>query len=425
MGERPKWKPERLREAHAHIHAHSVTKGFWVFDASWCASVDDFFREVQERLDFLKDRAGPIMGTGARPEGWSGRGWPTLSELDEVVPKRPFCCWCFDYHSLLANSKALALAGIDDRSKDPVGGSIGRDESWQPNGVLYESAAGAMWDLMVSQTGGMGDIFEGTLDLTGEWFFEIHDLKSQPWLGPGLKSVAKDHGLYGKYVLYPLVEDIPEVLKTHRDWQCDQIRLGGGKIFVDGTLNSRTAWMLHPFADGRAEHPSGMQLMSDKAIEDAIRLCAGEGLQLAAHAIGDAAVRAVLDATQRANVPRDMVRIEHSEVIDEADVPRFAELGVIASVQPCHLLYDIEALRRACPDRLERVLPLRQLIDSGMKPGRDIMFGSDTPIVRPDPQDSILAAVNRGRSDMDLKDGIAPGQAISEEEAWACFDADA
>ncbi|OAB60967.1 hypothetical protein AY599_03050 [Leptolyngbya valderiana BDU 20041] len=414
-----------MREAHAHIHAHSVSKGGWVFDASWCESIDDLFEEVRKRVKLLDDRPGPIMGTGARPEGWSQQRWPTLEEIDAIVPSRAFCCWCFDYHSLFANSKALAAAGIDDRSKDPPGGTIGRDEAWQPNGVLYESAAGAMWEIMVEQTGGMGDVWEGTLDLTSHGFVEIHDLKSQPWLGPELRRTAKHEGLFGDYVLYPLVQDLPEALKTRNDWQSDQIRLGGGKIFVDGTLNSRTAWMLHPFADGRAEHPSGMQLMSDRQIEDAIRLCMSEGLQLAAHAIGDAAVRAVLDATGRARAPRGTVRIEHAEVIDEADVPRFAELGVIASVQPCHLLYDIEALRRACPDRLDRVLPLRELIDSGLKPGRDILFGSDTPIVRPDPQDSILAATNRGRADMPLEDGIAPGQAISQAEAWACFDADA
>lgn len=421
MGERP----VRMREAHAHIHAHSVSKGSWVFDASWCESIEDFIEELLDQVKLIGGRPGPVLGTGARPEGWTEKRWPTLAEIDAVVSKRPFSCWCFDYHSLFANSAALAIAGINDRSKDPPGGSIGRDESWQPNGVLYEGAAGTMWDLMVERTGGMGDVWEGTLDLTSHGFTEIHDLKSQPWLGPELQRTAKHDGLHGDYVLYPLVQDLPDTLTTHKDWQSDQIRLGGGKIFVDGTLNSRTAWMLHPFVDGRSEHPSGMQLISDKAIEDAIRLCAGEGLQLAAHAIGDAAVRAVLDATQRANVPRGTVRIEHAEVIDEADVPRFAELGVIASVQPCHLLYDIEALRRACPDRLERVLPLRELIDSGLQPGRDILFGSDTPIVRPDPEDSILAATNRGRADMPLEDGIAPGQAISEEEAWACFDADA
>jgi predicted amidohydrolase YtcJ len=221
------------------------------------------------------------------------------------------------------------------------------------------------------------------------------------------------------------LEDNAWQIKLGEDLGAPGIRVVGAKIFVDGTLNGRTAWMLHPYADGRPEHPSGMQLMPVTEICEAIEACMASNLQLAAHAIGDAAVRAVLDAAERVRAPRGSVRIEHAEVIDEADVPRFVELGVIASVQPCHLLYDIEALRRACPDRLDRVLPLRELIDSGLTPGRDILFGSDTPIVRPNPEDSILAATNRGRVGMALAEGIAPGQAISEEVAWACFDADA
>ncbi|MEL7484376.1 MAG: amidohydrolase family protein, partial [Planctomycetota bacterium] len=136
--------------------------------------------------------------------------------------------------------------------------------------------------------------------------------------------------------------------------------------------------------------------------------------------LGDGAVCAVLDAVERVRPPRWMVRIEHAEVIDAADVPRFAELGVIASVQPCHLLVDIEALGRALPDRVDRVLPLRELIDSGLEPGQTLLFGSDAPIVRPDPEDSIRAAVHRSRPD---SVAIAPDQAISESEAWSCFDA--
>ncbi|MEO0629983.1 MAG: amidohydrolase family protein, partial [Planctomycetota bacterium] len=143
--------------------------------------------------------------------------------------------------------------------------------------------------------------------------------------------------------------------------------------------------------------------------------------RLACHAIGDAAVRAVLDAVERVRPPRWTVRIEHAEMIAPSDWPRFAELGVIASVQPCHLLTDIEALSRAVPEMATRVLPLRELIDYGLEPGRTLLFGSDAPIVRPDPEDSIRAAVHRSRPDSVV---IAPEQAISEAEAWACFDAD-
>ena len=119
-------------------------------------------------------------------------------------------------------------------------------------------------------------------------------------------------------------------------------------------------------------------------------------------------------------------RIEHCELIDAADVPRFAGLGVVCSVQPCHLLADIPVLTRQMGHRLDRVLPLRELIDSGCTPtGMDgaglLWFGSDVPIVRADPGDSIRAAVDRRGEGMGQGEAIAWGQRITEAEAWAAF----
>jgi predicted amidohydrolase YtcJ len=171
-------------------------------------------------------------------------------------------------------------------------------------------------------------------------------------------------------------------------------------------------------------------MLSRARISAALESTSSLGLTLAVHAIGDAAVRTCLDAFESAPSSRSLpavagrsvapsLRIEHAELIDAADVPRFARLGVVCSVQPCHLLYDIEALTRGLPHRLNRVLPLRDLIDSGCGPGALLWFGSDVPIVRPHPDDSIRAAVHRRREGM--KQAIAPQQAISENEAWAAF----
>lgn len=378
-----------------------------------------------------------ILAHGARVESFDDPNWPPLEEVDAVVSNRGLVAWSFDHHELLTNSMSLKHAHLwKDRNNDPC---VRRDQAGNPTGLLREHAAHTLWNSRPESPHerAVSDTKAALLDLAQQGFGEVHDLKSEPedlhaLAACGHEGLVREVGLnikafyaYANYGDLDELEDNAGRLRLDVKLAAPGVSVVGAKIFVDGTLNGRTAWMLHPYADGRPEHPSGMRLLSPAQISGAIEACAAFNLQLAAHAIGDAAVRAVLDATERARVPRGTVRIEHAEVIDEADVPRFVELGVIASVQPCHLLYDIEALRRACPDRLERVLPLRELIDSGMEPGRDIMFGSDTPIVRPDPEDSILAAMNRGRADMALEDGIAPGQAISEEEAWACFDADA
>lgn len=182
--------------------------------------------------------------------------------------------------------------------------------------------------------------------------------------------------------------------------------------------------MLEPYADPLPGLECGEPMASQADLLRALATTSTHDLCLAVHAIGDGAVRAVLDAAESHTLEtrkRPRLRIEHAELIHEADVPRFAELGITASVQPCHLLTDIEVLRRTLPGRLHRVLPLRNMIDSGLTPGRTLLFGSDTPIVRPHPRDSIQAAQHRRRTGMSPEEAIAPDQAITQAEAEAAF----
>lgn len=411
-----------LREAHAHVA--QLGRALRSIDLADCSS-------PREMLDAIADgvRASPggpaaqVTAYSARPESWGPPRWPTLEQLDSVTGRTPALIWCFDYHALMANSAMLALAGIEDDSPDPPGGIIERDDMWRLTGVVYERAALQVWESLPELSWGdrQRDFVEGQHSLEAD-FAEIHDLKSQVWLGPMLDGLLQyGHTLNARFVLFPSLGDIDEVLKDREEWEGQHVRLGGAKIFVDGTLNSRTAWMLEPYADGRPDSPCGTPMMSPREIEDAVRKCDDLGLPLAAHAIGDAAVRAVLDAVESVRPRTPGFRIEHAEVIDPADIARFFKLGVIASVQPCHLLYDVEALRKALPHRLHRVLPLRDLIDAGSVPGETLLFGSDVPIVPADPEDSILAATTRRRDEMDPTLAIAPEQAISLDEAWECF----
>jgi predicted amidohydrolase YtcJ len=183
--------------------------------------------------------------------------------------------------------------------------------------------------------------------------------------------------------------------------------------------------MIHDYPNPLDNLPRGQVMTPQPDIAAAIEHTARLNLGLAVHAIGDGAVRATLDAAHSVSsslrLPVSHLRIEHCEFIDEADVPRFADLRVTASVQPCHLLADIEGLNRHIPHRLDRVLPLKDLIESGLEPGKTLLFGSDVPVVRPDPQDSIQAAVHRKRADQPASEAIAPDQAITGSQAWACF----
>jgi predicted amidohydrolase YtcJ len=181
--------------------------------------------------------------------------------------------------------------------------------------------------------------------------------------------------------------------------------------------------MLHPYSEPRADSPCGRRMMTDEEFVAALEQAASANVPIVAHAIGDAAVRWCLDLIA-ARGRRDLAhRIEHCEFVDESDVPRFAAFGVIASVQPCHLLADVEALRRFTPHRLHRVLPLRELYDaaasSGRNPADAIWFGSDAPVVAPEPRDNIQAAAERRRMGAPRSEAIAPEQAITIEELGA------
>lgn len=410
-------------EWHAHLLEHGRSLG--MLDLAPCRSAAQVLALVVDRAAArpAHARSAPILGFGARPESWDRAAWPTLADLDRAAGPAPCCLWCFDYHALVANSAALTLAGFDDASPDPAHGVLCRNDRGHLTGLLLESAAGIAWDAVPKRFPELpaDPLLAGLEDLARRGYRAVHDLKSRVDLGAQLATLAGDGRLPLAVALFPLVEDLPAVLATRRDWESDAVRLVGGKIFVDGTLNSRTAWMLEPYADARPDHPTGMSMMSAGEIDAALRLCLDAGLQMAAHAIGDGAVRAVLDAAERVRAPRGSVRIEHAEVIHPRDLARFGELGVIASVQPCHLLTDIEALSRAIPDRLDRVLPLRSLLESGLVPGESLLFGSDAPIVPPVAEDSILAATQRRRAGMDARDAIAPAEAIDEPAAWACF----
>jgi predicted amidohydrolase YtcJ len=184
--------------------------------------------------------------------------------------------------------------------------------------------------------------------------------------------------------------------------------------------------MLTPFEDPRADAPCGLQIMSREKIDDAIARGASHGLPIVAHAIGDRAVRTMLDAIQAFGAVGERPhRIEHAQFIDEADVARFAELGVVASMQVCHLLPDMEALRRLVAGRMDRAFVLHELWRAyearGLDPVDYLWLGSDAPVVSPDPADTLQASMHRRRAGMSVGEAINPDQALSSERTVACL----
>lgn len=421
--------PRPLREAHAHIPAHG--RAMTMLQLGDC-------RDRAELLDRLRSQplspsthpAPWLLGVGARVSAWPDPRWPAREELDHAAAGRPCAIMSFDHHCVAANTLALAAANIHDATADPPGGVIGRDpRSGTLTGLLLESAAMQVWHAAPEPTREQTKlhVLAALRALAAHGFVEVHDMLSPAALGPMLAELDAEGQLPMEVWLYAPIAELERQHAAAAAWHSSKVRFAGAKAFADGTLNSRTAWMLSDYRNPLPGLPRGKPMMTPAELDDAIARTHALGVGLAVHAIGDGAVRAVLDARERAGDlsaaanPVPTLRIEHCELIDETDVPRFAALGVVASVQPCHLLCDIEILAQELPHRLDRVLPLRDLICAGCEPGRGLWFGSDVPIVRPDPQDSIQAAVHRTRANAPNVTPIAPSQSVTQEQAWMCF----
>ena len=424
--------PGPWRDAHLHLAEHGLELA--CINLADCATLDEALQRIAQRADETPSETGWLKATGARAEAWPQRRLPNAEELHHAGGGRKVLVVSFDHHMMSVSRRVLEMAGVtpstpsEYRSSSAFGGSVGAiekdPETGEATGVLIEAACDIVRTLRpeVTPDERTEAIRAAQDDLIRLKIVEVHDMFATADLVSALQRLDSSGDLALNVVLYAPPAHLGGVIEALRACApSPRVRLGGLKLFTDGTLNSRTAWMLEPFADAPPAHPSGTPMMTNEEIAHACWVARSHGLPIAAHAIGDGAVRAVLNAIESTDCAHNGCRIEHAELVHPDDLGRFAELGVIASVQPCHLLPDIEALRKAVPDRLDRVLPIRALIDSGLEPGTGVLFGSDVPIVRAAPGDSIQTAVHRRRAGMSADQAIGIEQAITEDEAWACF----
>jgi predicted amidohydrolase YtcJ len=449
----------QLRDAHLHLLEHGEELSH--LNLSACASLDDALQRIAHEAAHAPAPGAWLTTVGVRTAAWPERRYPTARELHDAAAGRPVLLRSFDHHAMCVSTRALALANITRDTPDPPGGLIERDPSTrEPTGLLLESACRLITAALPKPTpeDRRTHLRAALTDLAQQGFVEVHDMLSTPGFARLLLELEARAELPMRVLLYPTREHFGELAAMQHDADLSRsrfVRLAGLKLFTDGTLNSRTAHMLHDFREPIPNHPRGTALMSTSDIISAINHAATAGYPIAAHAIGDGAVRSVLDAIEA--TPRRSAgsksgsnsggnsggssggssegsaggsaggghRIEHAQFVDESDIPRFARLNVIASVQPCHLLTDIEAIERFAPHRAERAFPLRDLFDSARAAGRDprelLWLGSDTPVVPPAPDDNFQAAVHRRRAGTPPERAIAPRQALTRDETLACY----
>jgi predicted amidohydrolase YtcJ len=354
-------------------------------------------------------RAAPRHGTWVRGTGWRDAAWespPTAAALDAVTGEAPAAMWAKDYHSLWLNSAALALA---DGDLEVVGGVVEHDPAGQPTGVLREEAAWQFRErfVTVSEDEWVEATRDGLKVACARGVGAVHD--KDGWLGAA-RIYARIHERDGLNLRvwqsfpHEHVGRLEEVGLRSRIGD-DYLRLGYLKAFMDGTLGSRTAWLL----DG-----SGVQITGGEELAEIVRAGARAGWPVAVHAIGDRANREALDAFEATRDEWQPLglrqRIEHAQCLAAEDVGRFAELGIACSVQFSHAPSDRDLAERFWPDRNEHAYAYRSLVDSGAI----VANGSDAPVEDLDPLAGIAAGVLRT---IDDRPAWHPEQALTVEQA--------
>lgn len=410
----------------SHLHVMGLGFGALTLDLSGTNSL----AEAQALIaQYAADNPGRrwIIGRGWNQEKWGLGRFPTAAELDAAVADRPVWMERVDGHAGWANSRAMELAGVTKASKAPSGGSITRDGGGNPAGIFVDNAAALVQgsvpqprpedrDLALSKAQDI--LLSFGITAAADMGTSIEDWQSFRRAGDG-------GWLKMRILSYAAGTDAMELIggPSPSPWLYDdKLRLNGVKLYLDGALGSRGAWLKRPYADETGN--TGLPLQTGAQLRNLMSRAALDKFQLAIHAIGDAANSEVLSAVDELSGTYDgdrRWRIEHAQIVDPADIAAFGQHGIIASMQPVHQTSDrTMAEARLDEPRLEGAYAWRSVLNAGSR----LAFGSDAPVESPDPFAGIAAAISRTGPDGQPFGGWRVQEAVSREQALAGFTSD-
>src|SRR3989440_4492822 len=410
----------------SHYHLIGVGQREMTLNLEGTTSLEDFLTKVKARVDQAKPGEW-VTGRGWIETFWKPPVFPTRQDLDRVSPNNPVFLRRADGHGAVANSAALKIAGIDRNTPSPFGGEISKDKSGEPNGMLLDNAQELVAKHIPAPTA--ADIERAVLlgverSIRLGWC-EVQDP------GGSYDDVALYRKLYqeGKIKLriykavYGPTKDSVRLLSEGANVGAYDHRftLRTIKVVFDGALGSRGAALLEPYSD--KPDTSGFLREKEEELRPMFKEALRQGIQVQTHAIGDRANRIILDLYEQAfnavppeqrKIPNPRWRVEHAQIVNPVDIPRFAKLGVIPSMQPSHAIGDLHfAPARLGLKRLEGAYAWQSFIKSGVVvPG-----GSDAPVERGDPMIEFYAAVARKDIRGFSGEGWHPEEAVSRDQA--------
>jgi predicted amidohydrolase YtcJ len=413
----------------AHGHVFGLGQMLTQLDLSATTSLPDALKAIG---DYARANPGDgwLRGRGWNQENWKLGRFPTALDVDAVVSDRPVWFERVDGHAGWANSRALAAAGITDKTPDPAGGKIMRDAAGRATGVLVDAAKELVVKVLPAQTELEGrKVLERALaemarvGLTGAHDAGLgvaEDRLYRAYADQG-KLTARIYGMIGgtQGDFDVLAKNGP--LKTYGK---DMYALRAVKLYSDGALGSRGAALIKPYSD--EPHSHGLLFHKTAEMDAMMKKAMARGYQVNVHAIGDAGNHQILDIYQKelgaTKSAAQRHRIEHAQVVTQADILRFKTLGIIPSMQPTHATSDKNmAESRVGPERIKGAYAWRSFLHQGSR----IACGSDFPVESPNPFFGIHAAVTRQDASGQPIAGWYPNQAMSLKEAFRCFTLDA
>ncbi len=426
-----------LIEGHGHFHA--LGRSLIEPNLLDARSYDEVITRIVQAKEFMPKGAW-ISGRGWHQEKWATspkgaiEGYPTHHALSAVTPDQPVILSHASGHAILANKKAMELAGVNGATKDPPGGRIVRDKSGTPIGVFEENAATLIQEVYAQYLNSRGKEERYTA------FSEAVKKASQEALSYGITSFQDAGSTLDEVQMYrrvtaqgllhtrlwvmfmqPKKHEFESAARAvYTDTVQHMLKVAAVKAYFDGALGSYGAWLLEPYTDKPGF--TGQNTTPIDSIRALAEFCKAKGLQFCVHAIGDRANREVLNVFESVAGSADQDhrwRVEHAQHLHPADIGRFAALGVIASMQPIHCTSDQPFVVKRLGEQRAKAgaYPWRSLIDSGAR----YCGGTDVPVESINPFANMYAAVTRRRPDTDAT--LYPEQALTRREALLAYTA--
>ncbi len=411
-----------------HTHFFELARKRAGVDLSDATSVDEVGAKLRAYRDRMPEKQDWVGGSGWDPGKYGRDPRLDIELLDSIFPDNPVALEARDFHTMWCNRAALERAGVYEGREAPAGGRIGRDGKRQPDGFLYETAWDLIWSVRPPETPEVASKwlhdaigYAHSLGLTG-----FHSMEVQTTYDHYAR--LRDAGQLEARVCFhsPLAnlqERIAQGLPSYRG-EDPWLQYGGVKIFMDGSLGSRSAWMFQPYPDGSRGHC----LLEPQVLRSTLLEAARAGIGGSVHAIGDATVHEVAEAFVwleqqvgeiRARALRP--RMEHAQCVRPKDVELLRRAGVYCAMQPVHLGDDIANLEAEWGTAAEHAYPLASLRKAGVRVG----LGSDAPVASLDPRLGIFAAAARRARNSPSGSEFLPDERVELHEAIAGYTCDA